>query len=239
MKIVVLTCIWKRPQITKIFLAQFKQLQDYAPENFKLELVVVGSEKDKSKSLCEGITPHYIEHPNKPLGSKWNAGVRYCKSLDFDYLLATGSDDIISTSALEVYKRYTDEGFEYLGWKDFYLLDTIHQRMKYWAGYQTKRQGESVGAGRFFSKELIKKMDYSLWSEGKNIGLDGSLTKKIKQIAPKSVVIDARSNHVMMVDLKSDVNLGGYHKCQGNEISLNRVIPHFFGKSIYKMIKEL
>jgi hypothetical protein len=239
MKIVVLTCIWKRPKITKIFLEQFKKLQEFKPKEFQLELIVVGSETGLDKALLQGFNAHYIHHRNLPLGKKWNAGVEYCKKLEFDYLLALGSDDIISQSSLPIYKRYTDEGFDYLGWKDFYLIDTIRKKMKYWEGYQNRRIGESVGAGRMFSKNLLEKLKYKPWDDNKNIGLDGSLTKKLAQISYTSVVMSAKNNQVVMADLKSDVNLGGYYKCDGRQVKMGSVVKNYFGKDILRMISRL
>lgn len=238
MKIVVLTCVWKRPNITKIFLEQFKALQAYNPSEFELELVVVGSEA-KSKEIVTPYTTHYIHYKNLPLGKKWNAGLAYCESLDFDVLLALGSDDIISTSCLSVYKRYIDEGFDYLGWQDFYLLDTSRKKMKYWSGYQGKRNGESVGAGRMFSRSLLEKLDFKLWDSHKNKGLDGSCTKKIQSIKHSKRVIRAKNNIVFMVDLKSKTNIGGYHRCDGNSVNMKRLILNHFGKNIYRMISKL
>jgi hypothetical protein len=238
MKIVVLTCAWLRYDITKIFLEQIKVLQEYKPDEFEVELVVVGS-KGKCEQQVKPYTKHYIHHQNLPLGKKWNAGLKYCQQLNFDFLLALGSDDIISTSALDVYKRYADEGYEYIGWKDFYLINTEKKIMKYWKGYEGKRSGESVGAGRLISRNILEQLDFKLWNDNKNKGLDGTFTKRINSVKHKSISVSARNNLVFMVDLKSRVNLGGYEKSIGNQVSIKRLIPAHFSNHIYKMIMAL
>jgi hypothetical protein len=237
MKIVVLTCAWLRYDITKIFLEQIKVLQEYKPDEFEIELVVVGS-KGKCEEQVKPYTKHYIHHTNLPLGKKWNAGLKYCQQLQFDFILILGSDDILSTSGLDVYKRYIDAGYNYIGLKDFYVLNTINKKMNYWSGYEGKRAGETVGAGRLIARHLLEQVDFKLWKDEKNRNLDGSLTKHISKSDLKPAVINSKNNQVMLIDLKSKVNLGRFENYPGSGVSFKKVGPHYFPE-VYKMITRL
>jgi hypothetical protein len=50
--------------------------------------------------LCERYGIHRIQHRNRPLGEKWNAGLAEVLKYQWDYLLILGSDDLLSSEYL-------------------------------------------------------------------------------------------------------------------------------------------
>ena len=90
MKICIITAVWKRPEVFKIFAESIKLLKG------DIVVCVVGSEGDKSRKMVESYGFQYTEAPNKPLWVKWNQAAILASQTDADYYLLMGSDDIIN-----------------------------------------------------------------------------------------------------------------------------------------------
>lgn len=235
LKIVVLTCAWQRHHITKLFLEQFKVLQNYKPTEIQLDLVVVCSEHE-SHTIVSEYTTHHIQYKNLPLGEKWNAGIEYCKDLDFDYVLILGSDDLLSVSGLDVYVNYIKQQHLFIGFEDFYVFCTYTKRMSHWSGYFGKRSGEPVGAGRLIHRSIVEAANFNLWNPIINRGLDNSTVKKLDALGFKPTTINARANQVVLVDIKSGTNLGAYEKYAGKGVTAKRILPHYFPELYRKIL---
>ena len=76
-----LTCVWKRPKLTKIILSYYSKLKKEIKNTVNLELVAVGSEGNKSRKICEGAGFHYFEHENQPMSNKWQYGLKMTKNI--------------------------------------------------------------------------------------------------------------------------------------------------------------
>ena len=70
MRVVVLTAVWKRRELFKIFLDGFNRIKE--DSEHELILVTVGSEKKK-------FSNNHIESKNFPLSTKWQNGVDHAK----------------------------------------------------------------------------------------------------------------------------------------------------------------
>ena len=64
---VILTCIWKRPKLTRIVLSHYRALKKELKGEINLELVAVGSEGERSKDICEESEFNYFEYENQPM----------------------------------------------------------------------------------------------------------------------------------------------------------------------------
>ena len=51
--IVLITAVWKRPELTGLVLNRFKNIKVELSNKIKLALITVGSEGDVSRRLCE------------------------------------------------------------------------------------------------------------------------------------------------------------------------------------------
>ncbi|MCG7591997.1 MULTISPECIES: hypothetical protein [unclassified Halomonas] len=188
-KIVILTCVWKRHDLTRLFLNYYQELFSTLDDQVSVQIVAVGSEKSVSRSICEAGGAIYIEHPNDPLSQKWQAGLDYCKALDFDALIVLGSDDFICSATFQHYCSLIDKGVLFAGFQDCYLHDYYHKKTIYWKGYgysgesqsQPHRLGETIGLGRFLHRALLEYMEFDLWGGvSANKSLDSIMMNKVK-----------------------------------------------------------
>jgi glycosyltransferase involved in cell wall biosynthesis len=174
-KILILTCLWKRHDVFEVFKEKIRILQS----KYNIDLLVVGSEGEISKSLCSEF--HYVEAPNQPLSNKWNEGIKYAKDLEWDYIMILGSDDIIND--LQFYYDCISEGYNFVGALDCWTYNIYTDKIYYFAGYTNHRRGESVGAGRLISRGIIEQMNYELWNTGLKSSLDYSFEQKLNSIS--------------------------------------------------------
>jgi len=96
MKLGILSTLFNRPYLTKLFLDRLAHLKN----KFDVIPVVVGSENEFEED-CEKRGIIYTDHVNKPLGSKWNHGMRVFRELDITHVMVLGSDDFISDDFVE------------------------------------------------------------------------------------------------------------------------------------------
>lgn len=239
MRIVILTCAWKRPEIFSLFVTAVNRLRQYKPKLYKIEAVCVISE-DYFRDVCTDNNIHYLHHPNKPVGAKWNAGVLYSKQFKPDAIIALGSDDIISNKVLDVYYREYKKGGEFIGFKNMYKYDVITKKMVYWKGYtHTARKGESAGAGRFIHKNILKKLKWSLWSNTLSRSLDYSFIQNLRKIKYKNVVLSVKKEKVMLCDINSPVSISGFQLYLGKEVNPEKVFKEHLPKKEYQEIFDV
>jgi len=220
MKIVILTCVWKRPEITKIFFEQIELLKKY---EYEIDCVSVGSEGEESRKLCEPYS-HYVEYKNLPLGDKWNAGARYCKDLDFDYLLIMGSDQIVNPKILDVYYENYVRNEEYVGVLDTYVIDLENKIVNYWDGYKRERTGQVIGPGRLIHKSLLEKIDYNLF-DSLNRNLDPTLDKKL----PDPVKIITKD--FGFASIKSEISITPMKNYDGEGVDFNKFLKEYYAEN--------
>lgn len=107
MKLLVLTCCYKRYDL-------FRKFLEHLPKD--VTLVCVGDDDENFDSWEESdpFKGAYLIHENKPLSKKWNHGLEWCKKYDFDYLIITGffilfSSQISNSSKISSVKVMLDE----------------------------------------------------------------------------------------------------------------------------------
>jgi len=185
--IVILTCIWKRPKLTRIVLSHYRALKKELKDVINLELVAVGSEGEKSKNICEESGFNYFEYENQPMSEKWNFGLQMTKKFNPDAVIIVGSDDLIDKNLLKFYDKKLKQGYVMLGIKDFYIYDAERRKLAYWRGYgklnDAHRMNETIGLARCLSKLLLDKLDFNIWND-LNISrnLDGAMTTRLKEV---------------------------------------------------------
>ena len=182
-KIVIYTCVWQRPDLTRVVLSHYSHLKQQLSGKIKLELLAVGSEGETSQKLCESCGFDYLEYPNLPLSAKWEYGLNRCADYDPDAVIIVGSDDIISRRLIEFYDEKLREGLVFVGIKDGYFFDAVTGEMIWWKGYQsvdTRRFGETIGMARCLARPLLDKMGFSIWKGLKlNKRLDRVATQRL------------------------------------------------------------
>lgn len=203
MKTVIVSAIWKRPEIFKLFAKGVHELK----KQYDIECVVAGSEGNTSRELvqCEGF--RYVEAPNDPLAKKHNMAVREARRMRPDYLLMMGSDDIVTPEAFEVYLEAAKKKIDFIGVTDFYFWDYQSKKASYWGGYIDQRKGHTAGAGRMISASLMGKWGWQPFENKHSKILDDSIQQKLKNTRHKAHTFSLKANGVVAVDIKSDVNM--------------------------------
>src|SRR5690606_24137998 len=122
----------------------------------------------------------FVEHENKPLGKKWNAGFLEAKKYNPDCCLFVGSSDWVSDNWIEYCSHYL-KNYDLIGKPDFYLLDYGRRlRVCHWAGYTDKRRSnEPIGIGRILSKRILDKMGWKPMDDKLDSSLDWSMYQKV------------------------------------------------------------
>lgn len=180
-----------------------------------MELVpaVAGSEGDASREIAERHGFLYMETENQPLGAKWNAALSLLRDQDVDGVVILGSDDLINEHYFHVLKRTLREGCPIVGLDTFFVLDAQRGRMMEWLGYVPPREGESVGAGRFLRRDILNRLDWELWQNNLNSGLDASMWRRLRVDAARrelpftNRVLDCRAEGIVLVDVKTSTHL--------------------------------
>lgn len=136
---------------------------------------------------------------NDPLSFKWNAGVMSIEQLDFDAVILLGSDDYIDTNFLQ-YVKDNIEGHDMICFTDIYFEDDGLEY--YWSGYEGTRKGEPTGAGKVYTKEFLKRINWNLFHEARNRGLDGVSWRRCKEANAKIHKTTLKENNLLLVDVK-------------------------------------
>ena len=235
-KVLVISAIWKRPEVTRIFFLQLKELQREVEAKCEIKVLIVGSEGAESRALVTDAGFEYIEHANAPLGDKWNMAVHYSSTMVWDYLLMLGSDDLLSVSAFAKYLEHAKAGADFIGLHDIYVFNLKTKAVKWWGGYRNHRMGEAAGAGRMLRRALVEQMGFQLFKPGRKKGLDKTLTAKLDNLKFEKVILKGRGNDCILVDVKSAVNMVEWERITGIERPNAQVMTKYFsGKVLNKL----
>lgn len=223
-KLAIVTSVWGRPEVFKMFFDGLKNLKDSCDE-FDFYVVVSGSLQNENPELFDEDLPSifkmemdtlsvydipykYIEIPNEPLAAKVNATTYACRNLDVHYVLCMGSDDIISPELLNEYAIHMRKGIDFIGVTDCYFYDTVSGKSAYWGGYREEyRKGHTAGAFRALSARLLEQWDWMPWENKDSNGLDKSMQDKLK-VTPHTIhTFSMKSKGMFALDIKSETNM--------------------------------
>ena len=185
--LVMLTCVWKRPKLTKIVMSYYSKLKEEIRDTVNLEFVAVGSEGDKSRTICEDAGFHYFEYENQPMSEKWQHGLEMTKQYNPDGVIIMGSDDIITKEIIDFYVEKINLGYLLIGIKDFYIYESSIKKLVHWRGYgelnDAHRMDETIGLGRCLTRPLLDKIKFDVWG-GLDLkrNLDGAMTNRLKEV---------------------------------------------------------
>jgi glycosyltransferase involved in cell wall biosynthesis len=200
-KILVATPMWGRYELTKKFIKHH--------QNLGLDVLVVGSEGEKSRKLCEDLNCAYLETPNSPIGAKFNKRVDYfLENEQYTHLLLLGSDDFIDEKTLDIIK-YHIQYLDVVSWKDIYFYNPETSTTIYSPGYLPGhyRQGEPLAPGRCLSRNVIKNyFGGVLWESDVQSSPDGGLWNKLKKL-DNQIILSCRDYDNIIVDVKTKENI--------------------------------
>lgn len=164
-KICILIPIWKREWLTKALLKYYNKFQS---DDIQYDIVVIGSEGEKSREIAEGL--YYVETSNDLLDQKYDEGFQFCQQFNPDVVAFVGSDDFITKDYFDWSLQQINNNISMVGLLDFYIVDLPTKKIYYWKGYVAKRKGYTI-ASRIFSKEVLDKIKWSPYiTNGQYIG---------------------------------------------------------------------
>lgn len=218
--IAIITAIWERSEMTNFVLGYYAGIKK-EELNCNLELLCVGSEGGKSRRIAENHGWKYIDYPNQPLNHKFNQVSQFAKLFNPDGVLLIGSDNMVTKELINYYANEIQENngrAKVLGLKDSLIYKVYEDNLLRFKGYsftkQLHRQGEPIGAGRFFGKDAMEAVGWMLWPDDVQLskGLDYNCLLKLKMAGYRA--------HGFDMDEKSKLVVFGIkHKTFLTEIS--------------------
>lgn len=166
-RVAILFPIWKRPQMTDVTMTAINHMREYRAD-IEVIPIGIGSEGPVSQKAAYSKGWDYVEFPNQAYPKfvrHWNTGAEYAKKFDVDYIMLAQSDDFIEPEIMNVFETLMDKDIDFSGILDTYFWDTVNQKIKYWAGYDGARTGESMGPWRLLSKKLLDALDWEIFKE--------------------------------------------------------------------------
>jgi len=233
-RIVILTPVWRRPEIFEICLKGIKRLQEYAPKRFEIIPFFVVSELEAKQQVKEyGFD--YMFHENYPLGAKKNAGLRLIMlRYKFDYLLEMGSDNLLTNDYLDFLEPFMKERTPQITPSDVWFVDTQTGKVAFW------RTNKVLGCGRcihYDSLMVIKKNNRELWTPERNRGMDTCSWMMLRGYEIQNTIVKA--DKIYGLDIKSEVNINQIVKFMRTAKSIEEILNRFPERDmIYKLIKN-
>jgi len=235
MRIAILTAIHNRIELTEIFIERTKRAIEEANTTNEYVLCSVISIDSKKPKNLDGRQMLITYTDNDPLGKKWNAGMRHARTYaDPDYVMILGSDDLISSSLLELIDHKINQGYEFISFKDLYFYSLNRKRVKfgecgYWDG---RGQNRSLGPARVCHRRILEKINWAPWGETKNSGLDGSFIKNIKDYIPekKKILLSLKETNTYCLDIKTEGNINGIGNFELEPIKPEVLMSKFMDK---------
>jgi hypothetical protein len=190
--IALITTIWKRHELTEIVFKYYKEIA----KKYDLILIAAGSEGEESRKAAKGWK--YIEVDNYPLTYKHNALLSEARNYNPDGVILIGSDDLIAKEQFDLYFSFTPDESKYIGFSSCYFYDTEEKQMRYFKGY-----GQTIGAGRYFSKKVLDKCDWQLWEGEQNKSLDANCKRRLASLG----IQEEKITGGCIIDIKHEANL--------------------------------
>jgi len=231
MKIMVLSAVHleggTRHDIYRFFCKRMEGVRSAAG----IETLIVGTTGDGAGDVAAKHGHHFIEHQNKPLSYKFNAGLQAIREHNPDYVMILGSDDIASDSLFHAYKALTlQHEYGVIGVHDLYFMGLHDKRWGfgycgYWKG---RKQSYMLGVGRMIHKRILDYCDWNLWYDARNSGLDGAASKTIKNakqagVNADSITIGIKKHNHLLIDIKTRGNISSMSNFEMEDVEYDRL----------------
>lgn len=228
-RLLIYLALWKRPKITELCFKGIERLKTHP--DFDIQVLAVASETEML-DLCERYDVTCVTHSNEPLGRKKNFGLQAARSMKFDYMMEIGSDTLVLNELLDEYKKHFIGVHHFFGIGDCAFICSETQKCRRVGGAST------YGGGRMISRHALETMEFKLWPDAINRGLDNASVFKLareggfwyQQLKPGELPL--------VFDVKSDQNIWKFNHLDGVEFDVNRLLKKLSAPEV-EMIKEL
>jgi len=184
MKLAIVTCLWKRPELTDV-------VAKYYSDNFPdIDKIAIKDLEDYQ--ITNYNWKNYSVEPCS-LSQKFNCAFIRARIFQPDAVILIGSADLLSKELVDYYqKNYSPDADYVLGLKDLYLYEISTRRTMWWHGFPPAYADQPIGGGRIFSRKLLDKINWRPYANMNiNRGLDNnsSIYMKSKGIGMKTVLM--------------------------------------------------
>lgn len=184
MKVIAVIPVHGRGQLLKYTIKRLLE------KNGCIEVICVGQGL-YDKQVCVNAGAVWVEHANKPLGKKWNAGFLKARILKPDACLFVGSSDWLSDNWIDEMAPHLS-GHGMVGTPGCHFADFRPEgtRLVYWPGYATglpnakrsaERANEPIGIGRMISAECLDAMKWKPIDDALDNSIDWSMFNRVQQ----------------------------------------------------------
>lgn len=156
---------------------------------------------------------HFLDTPNKPLGTKCQMMVDFARDFNTDYIALTGSDDIMSAvyiaRALGILGHLANTHFEMLAPRSWHIynanLSTAEQFITSLLDVHYRRtiRYSTLGAGRIYRKQFLNSVDWQIFERTFQKHLDN----KAEKILDPNQVFYATNTLGSVMSVKGDWNV--------------------------------
>jgi len=234
-----LTCLWHREELARVVLRHTKAV---APPG-SIFVAVASRPADVALALEEGW--HVAEHENRPLSSKWQAGLDMLRGSDVGSVTILGSDDVLSLTAVDRLLAAVLSGAHVVGVSGCWVWRPADERIVLWPGYRGARQGEPIGTGRTFSRAILDDLDWKLWPDAADSGLDQMAWERLAgaggALNREGGVVLFQPHDAPILDVKTDADrdMGSFDVAASEGAADDRGALRAFKGSTLKAIREL
>ena len=191
----IITISYKRDNVLRLWCRSIRRLRQavgYFP------VVVVGDEEHSAVCIENNI--HHIPYPNRCM-KKWNMAVAYLMSLGVEYVIISGSDDIISTRLLKNLIDAMKTDVDLIGIKTVYFYCGDGKLRGQLRRLDSK---QILGVCRTIHSRVIKQVG-ELWTSDRNWGMDSDNAKNVAPFIKSRVVVEGE-----VYDIKTSESLNKF-----------------------------
>lgn len=159
----------KETKYSLIVVIAFTQRYDIMRKNLNslknCHIILVGSDCDLE--FCKSQNTSYVICNNDYLGLKWQIGVYFARLFNPTGIIILGSDDILSNNYLKTINELSIK-YDMIGVRHWYIE---YQKRTYYVEY-TDKVKITLGSGRYYSRQILDKIQWELFEIFLNKGLD-------------------------------------------------------------------
>lgn len=188
------------------------------------KVICIGDQKE-AQEIASEEGAEWVNHPNSPLGSKWNAGFIAAKKYDPDGVVFVGSSDWLSDDYLPLAAKELDQ-FDVIGKLGCHFLDKSAGEYKavFWPGYgQGVRHDEPIGIGRILSSRILSKIGWQPFQPQLEASLDWSMWNKVKMAGAKIKILPYLTGELVSISTDKWTNKHSFNDHWSNRLPSQRI----------------
>lgn len=200
--------------MVEIFNAGIERLRDELVSECDIT-VVAGVSNREDKAMCEAYGYHTTSISNEALGLKMNLILEEATTIEADYYMQMGSDNLVSVDWVRQAMKQIDLGADMVADRSLYFIDLYSWRACHYT-YWTPDLN-LCGACRLFAPHAIETMrdkagGLLMWPDDAERGLDGKSEGLFKEMGNKVEVNTVEGDKHHLIDIKSEVNLWDFDR---------------------------